>query len=853
MKKLFTLTLFALGLSLTTSLAQVKKTWDFTQGVSEETIADLDADANWNVTRNDDGSFKQANEATKLSGPFKANGNIIKELAGLSLGTAGLQKNNNVILMPNRFRINRDKMELIFPKLVNGQTITIVGRSANASAENRGIKAAYDYMQRIAGPEDNLIKASLGEVTNKWQVVTDETDSVDIKFVMITGGIDFTLFMIDEGDVASTTKVAYLYDGTDDAVLTALKADTETEVTPVNVTTETVSTESLQAFDVTVVGPNMPAGNAAVEGVKTAMPWTPVLNLNAGIYAEWGYGTPTMTSPFAKITNTKHKLFKDVELVEEEDISALPITEGEAAPAVVLGDYFADDEILAVTMEDDDATMIHTHNPYHNGYIFIPYTEGFTTSALEVVKHAITMLKDSKAEITAATAPTLSRIYKDQQTQVIIKAPNQPKAQVYYTIDGSEPTLESTLYTDTLCLTQACTVKAVAIAEGYTLSNSASLEVLIKSQPKAPVIAAEMEEGKTIIKLSCETEDVKIWYNFNNVVDTTKSSVYADTIPVFINMPQNVTAFATAGEPGEAVFSEVTTQRVLVWNPRVVIDVAGHFRAAKWDDVSNGAGLFAGGKNATSMYDASQEPIGYEEDPETGDQKPIYPEVEWATRDEAGDAPEWTVMTKGQAVLWQNLTAQTGQIGTDEGGYYPSIAEDIDPLFPITSYDIQFSKIYGGEHANAAIQSKNTYKAPLDIVVIANMQGGPLLAQVSADGINWTTVGEEIAKTGYKRMWKKYTRMYEGTDEVYVRVAQETGGEGCKIFDIYVANQGEQSQALLEQLNNELAAGISEVQVTAQQGMSGIYSLSGARMNGLKRGLNIVVDGNGQARKVLVK
>jgi len=227
--------------------------------------------------------------------------------------------------------------------------------------------------------------------------------------------------------------------------------------------------------------------------------------------------------------------------------------------------------------------------------------------------------------------------------------------------------------------------------------------------------------------------------------------------------------------------------------------------------------------------------------------------VEGATRDEAGDAPEWMVMTKGQAVLWQNLTAQTGQIGTDEGGYYPSIAEDIDPLFPITSYDIQFSKIYGGEHANAAIQSKNTYKAPLDIVVIANMQGGPLLAQVSADGINWTTVGEEIAKTGYKRMWKKYTRMYEGTDEVYVRVAQETGGEGCKIFDIYVANQGEQSQALLEQLNDELAAGISEVQVTAQQGMSGIYSLSGARMNGLKRGLNIVVDGNGQARKVLVK
>ena len=62
-----------------------------------------------------------------------------------------------------------------------------------------------------------------------------------------------------------------------------------------------------------------------------------------------------------------------------------------------------------------------------------------------------------------------------------------------------------------------------------------------------------------------------------------------------------------------------------------------------------------------------------------------------------------------------------------------------------------------------------------DVVVIANMQGGPILVQTSADGENWSNVGEEIAATGYTRMWKKYTNSYNGTDEVYVRVAQETG------------------------------------------------------------------------------
>ena len=209
MKKLFTFALLAL-LSVGAN-AQDKKTWDFTQGFSDETIADLDADANWTVTRNDDGSFKQANEAKKLSGPFKANGNVIKELAGLELGTAGLSNNNNVIIFPNKFRINRNNMEIIFPSLKNGQTVTIVGRSANSSAENRGIKAGYpDYMTLIEGPEDCLIRASLGEVTLKWKIETSGEEAVPVKFTMITGGVDFSLFMIDEGDVIPVSKVAYL-------------------------------------------------------------------------------------------------------------------------------------------------------------------------------------------------------------------------------------------------------------------------------------------------------------------------------------------------------------------------------------------------------------------------------------------------------------------------------------------------------------------------------------------------------------------------------------------------------------------------------------------------------------------
>jgi hypothetical protein len=88
----------------------------------------------------------------------------------------------------------------------------------------------------------------------------------------------------------------------------------------------------------------------------------------------------------------------------------------------------------------------------------------------------------------------------------------------------------------------------------------------------------------------------------------------------------------------------------------------------------------------------------------------------------------WLVKSYGQSMLWQNTGASTDKIGTNDGGYYPSVAEDIDPLFPITSYDIQFYKIYPDEEPNGSIESKTKYQAPLDIVVLANMQPDSLMA-----------------------------------------------------------------------------------------------------------------------------
>ena len=99
----------------------------------------------------------------------------------------------------------------------------------------------------------------------------------------------------------------------------------------------------------------------------------------------------------------------------------------------------------------------------------------------------------------------------------------------------------------------------------------------------------------------------------------------------------------------------------------------------------------------------------------------------------------------------------------------------------------------------------------------------------------------------------EYTNSYNGNDEVYVRLAQTTGTLGAKIFDIYIANAGEESKKLLEELNEEYTNGIQDISYSTKKIAAGIYNLNGARVNTLQRGINIVVYGDGQVKKVLVK
>lgn len=889
MKKFFTLTLLAVFVSLGANAQALRKTWDFRNGFSQKTVNALKADQEefgdskyWRNYESDAGKadskhfwnasadFKNADKmaCTHNGGVEK----VIEELDGLKF-TSSTNAKKVVITYDESQSENASSPNGVYPFgksfiWINGKNETIefqancgqqirIGIESHKNTEARGI-SLNTSTGSLTLESGEPVPMFFNECV--WTLSGDESEVANLT-IKTTNGCHIYYIIVGEGDDpnANKTKVAYLTEGNDGTAEAAYQALAANDMLNVSVTdlTEKMarSHEFWSKFDAIVIGPSV---NTSAGEVKDLISFYPILNLNAKLYDVWGYGTATtVTEPIAVINNLKSNLFTGFEAgtdyLSEDEINFFQLSDA-SYTGVTLGDFFVGDEIVASDISNSQVAAIHTHNLYHNAYIFMPAEAAISTPKL--LTNAIDALKSSKSEITKTSAPKITLEYKNLNTNILMAmaASNLPKPHIYYTLDGSEPTVASTEYTEMLNVKAPCTVKAVAIAEGYLLSEVATKEVEIFSQPASPVIAQINESGATSVTLTCETEGVDIWYNYQESNDTALSMKYTE--PFVLKAPTTVTAFSVAA--GQ-VFSELATQRVVVKDAVVRRDVIGHFDANTDEWGKGGSGTvyhFSWGKNAASIYDTTQDPISTNVDPETGDETPVYPEKPyeyWVPSEES----EWELKSKGQVLIYQTMTV--GKDVGNDAGYNPETTGDIIDYAPITKQDIQFAGKVSGEPYTAAIQSRKKFQGPFNLVTyVGTASGGEnvgrMVLQVSKDSVAWENVGDVMVTSTVKRLWKGYERSYDGIDEVYVRIMQEGGGSSIQIYDIYVLNAGETSAALKQQFDEEYAAaGIEAIANKTAKMTKGIYNLNGIRQSSLKRGLNIIVKDDGSVEKVLVK
>ena len=141
-------------------------------------------------------------------------------------------------------------------------------------------------------------------------------------------------------------------------------------------------------------------------------------------------------------------------------------------------------------------------------------------------------------------------------------------AKVYYTTDGTEPTAESTEYADAISVTEAVTLKAIAVKSGMNNSAVASVSYTIKGTIATPTFSVESGavDSGTSVTISCATEGAKIYYTTDGSDPTASSTEY--TAAISVTPPMTLKAIAVkSGMNNSAVASVSYTIKGTVASP----------------------------------------------------------------------------------------------------------------------------------------------------------------------------------------------------------------------------------------------------------------------------------------------
>ena len=155
------------------------------------------------------------------------------------------------------------------------------------------------------------------------------------------------------------------------------------------------------------------------------------------------------------------------------------------------------------------------------------YTESFEVSGKSVVKAiAVKEGYENSSVAEKSYVPTLSKpSIKITSGKVEITAENG--ADIYYTVNGGNPTAESSKYTAEFTLSGAAVVKAIAVKEGYENSS-------VAEKSYVPVLA------KPSIKITGNTVEITaesgadIYYTFDGSTPTTSGKKYTASFTLSI-------------------------------------------------------------------------------------------------------------------------------------------------------------------------------------------------------------------------------------------------------------------------------------------------------------------------------
>ena len=241
--------------------------------------------------------------------------------------------------------------------------------------------------------------------------------------------------------------------------------------------------------------------------------------------------------------------------------------------------YMPKDSTITISHSDAEAELYYTldgSDPNENGVLYTaPFNPGHNVKVTAIAKRAGHINSDSESReykwFTIAT-PKVSI----EHLAAVITTERPAKTTIYYTLDNTEPTEESPVYTEPIALEKDCVIRAMAVAENWNNSSTARYSFNKSSYTVAtprfsPVSGGTVtENADSTILITSTTADATIYYTLDGSDPTDKSLKYEGAIKLDKNC--KVRAIAVKEDMYSSELAEATVNWFQVKQPRITFD-----------------------------------------------------------------------------------------------------------------------------------------------------------------------------------------------------------------------------------------------------------------------------------------
>ena len=194
----------------------------------------------------------------------------------------------------------------------------------------------------------------------------------------------------------------------------------------------------------------------------------------------------------------------------------------------------------------------------------VTFTQGGSKGHVRITTLTVNYSAPAAAEV---ATPTFSVEAGTQYNPFSVEIAAEEGATVYYTLDGTEPTTESTVYSEAIAFNEfgtSTTLKAIAAVDGE-LSNIASATYSLEvAAPTFSVKGGVYEKltGETALKFTCETEGATIYYNNRGGDPIEAGSKSYGSLSVLATAEVKAVAFVEV--EGEKIYSNVVSEKYYI-------------------------------------------------------------------------------------------------------------------------------------------------------------------------------------------------------------------------------------------------------------------------------------------------